>query len=232
MRARIGKCRRRRRQVAYRRAQAGSASRPQAPAEARPGRPRCTGRPGCRRNPDDPSGRPHRADRAAHRGTRPGTARATRRVRHHHGPSLHPGEGAPGRGARRHGRARDRAEVPQARHSEVDSRLERVPEVGVHRVEPAQHRRREASLPQRQAFGDAGYPEPRGSVLQRRAGSRGCRRARNRPLSPRPSPRPCPGGEEPGVGGDRSQVNGEHGALRAVVSGYGGGRRGRAHRAT
>jgi hypothetical protein len=34
-----------------------------------------------------------------------------------------------------------------------------------------------------------------------------------------------PGGEEPGPGGDRRQVNGEHCALRAAGSGYGGGRR-------
>jgi hypothetical protein len=129
------------------------------------------------------------------------------------------------------GRARDRAEVPEAGDSEVDSRLERGPEVGVHRVEPAQHRRRETSFSQRQAFGDAGYPEPRCPVLQRRAGSFDAAVPETVRFHHGHHLGLCPGGEVPGVGGDCSQVNGEHGALRAVVSGY-GGRHGRAHRAT
>ena len=131
-----------------------------------------------------------------------------------------------------HGSARDRAEVPEAGHSEVDSRIERGPEVGVHRVEPAQHRRRETSLPQRQALGDARDPEPRRPVLQRRMGGRDAAVPETVRFHHGHHLGLCPGGEEPGVGGDRSQVNGEHCAVRAVGSGSGGGRRGRAHRAT
>jgi hypothetical protein len=131
-----------------------------------------------------------------------------------------------------HGRARDRAEVPEAGHGEVDSRLERGPEVGVHRIEPAQHRRRETILPQRQAFGDASYPEPRRPVLQRRAGSWDAAVPETVRFHHGHHLGLSPGGEEPRVGGHRSQVNGERRTLRAVVPGYGDGRRCRAHRAT
>ena len=232
MRARIGKCRRRRGQVVYRRAQAGSASHLQAPAETRPAR--LVARVG---RPVSATQMTHQAGHmeltallTAERGpAQPGPLGGIGTVTGHPYIQL---QVHPAAVPCCHGSARDRAEVPEAGHREVDSRLERVPEVGVHRVEPAQHRRRETSLPQGQAFGDASYPEPRRPVLQRRAGRWDAAVPETVGFHHGHHPGLRPGGEEPGVGGDRSQVNGEHRALRAVASGDGGGRHGRAHRAT
>jgi len=156
--------------VVYRRAQAGSASHLQAPAETRPAR--LVARVG---RPVGATQMTHQADHidqtallTTERGpAQPGPLGGIGTVTGH--PYIQV-QVHPAAVPCCHGSARDRAEVPEAGHREVDSRLQRVPEVGVHRVEPAQHRRRETSLSQRQAFGDASYPEPRRPVLQRRAG--------------------------------------------------------------
>jgi hypothetical protein len=102
----------------------------------------------------------------------------------------------------------------------------------VAQAEPAQHRRRQPGFPQRQAFGDAGHPQPRRPVVQRRAGGFGAAVPETVRFHHGHHLSAGAGGEEPGVGRDRKQVNGEYGALRAVAVSCGRRRSGRAHPAT
>ena len=123
-------------------------------------------------------------------------------------------------------------EVPEAGHGQVDARGERRPEVGIHRVEPAQHRGSQPGFPQRQAFGDAGHPQPGRPVVQRRAGGFGTAVPETVRFHDGHHLSAGTGGEEPGVGRDRKQVNGEDGAPRAAGVSCGRRRSGHAHPAT
>ncbi len=216
MGVRVCERRRRCRQVPCLRAQPGCASRLQAPGEARAARlvARVGWDAGAAQMTHQARDGEHTALLAAERGlAQPGPlGRLGAIAGHPHiQVQVHPGA-VPGC----HGRAHDRAEVPQAGHREVDSRRERQPEVGIHGVEPAQYGRRQPGLPQGQGFGDAGHPQPRRPVGQRRAGRLGAAVPETIGFDHGHHLTAGAGGEEPGIGRDRVQVHAEHGPLRAI----------------
>ncbi len=115
---------------------------------------------------------------------------------------VHPGGGAGGQAGER-----DRPQVRLARHGDVDVGSQGGVEVGVDRVEPAEHRGAQPGLAQGERLGEAGDAQPGGAVGEGGTGDGFGPVPEAVGLDHGHQRTGRPGGEEPGVRGDRVQVD-------------------------